>query len=151
MSYVTFVSKNIAKAWTPDDNTILISINHPGDDDLYFSGWEKVLWLFFDDVTEHVGGYEPFTLEMAQHIKDFVSKDKDVVVHCTAGVSRSAAVAKWISEEFGHTVVFSCDGIQTLEYHNSMVYNILNASVGKDMASYYKSLEQNAFLNGEEI
>lgn len=151
MRYVTFVPRHIAEAWTPDENTLLISINHPEDEKLPFPEWKDVLWLFFDDVTESVGGYTAFDLDMAQQINSFVSKGYNIVTHCQAGMSRSAAVAKWISEEYGHELVFNDNGIQTLKHHNKLVYNTLNAAVGKDMAAYYKSLEQNAFLNAEEL
>jgi len=66
-------------------------------------GWADVLLMQFDDVVpgEGFGCKEPMTLEDAQRISGWIrqwSSDRrpvKLVIHCTAGVSRSAAVALW--------------------------------------------------------
>lgn len=107
------------------DKTALIEIM--GEQDLlsmphhFKKDHPNVLRLLFDDVDEpykvfKLGStgdepYErefrmvvPMTKEQGQQILDFIKKNKDVgnfMVHCAAGVSRSAAVAKFITEYFG--------------------------------------------------
>lgn len=56
----------------------------------------EVLFLSFDDVEDDDKFYTPISDIDALNIKDFIEENKDVetlVVHCDAGVSRSAAVA----------------------------------------------------------
>lgn len=101
------------------DRTALIEIM--GEQDLlsmphhFKKDHPNVLRLLFDDVDEptrrkvlgdhgEVQFSVPMTKEQGQEIVDFVKKNKDVgnfIVHCAAGVSRSGAVAKFITEYFG--------------------------------------------------
>ena len=55
---------------------------------------ENLLVLYFDDVDE--GQPHAMTPEQAKRIADFVSIDdpRPIVVHCTAGISRSGAVGE---------------------------------------------------------
>ncbi len=68
-------------------------------------GWLAVLRLEFDD-TELASSPMSFQMHHALSIDDFVAKAGEhgatgVLVHCHAGQSRSAAVAKWISLKYG--------------------------------------------------
>lgn len=100
------------------DGTALIEIM--GEQDLlhmphhFKKDHPNVLRLLFDDVDEDLPVHKlgngkvirvtPMTKEQGQQILDFVKKNKDVgnfVVHCGTGVSRSGAVAKFITEYFG--------------------------------------------------
>ena len=66
-------------------------------------GWADVLLMQFDDVVpgEGFGCEEPMTLADARMISSWIrqwANDRrpvKLVIHCTAGVSRSAAVALW--------------------------------------------------------
>lgn len=72
----------------------------------------NVLFLEFDDVTieeaERINSnsgkfrVEPMTVEQANQIIDFILKtfnqDKDLFVHCTAGISRSGAVGLFANQ-----------------------------------------------------
>lgn len=74
----------------------------------------NVLRLYFDDIDEPLdvkyfdgrdGGHlEPMTEEQGKQIVDFVKANEhrgSFLVHCAAGISRSGAIAKWITEYFG--------------------------------------------------
>lgn len=81
----------------------VISISTVGDDFPVFNAPEgiDILYLAFDDVDENDKFYHPITANQALAIKDFVEINKCVntlVVHCDAGVSRSAAVAAAIGK-----------------------------------------------------
>ena len=67
--------------------------------------WGEVLRLEFDDVSirgDHLHGITP---NQAGQVIEFLNavqhKVDKVVVHCVAGVSRSAGVAKFIAERYG--------------------------------------------------
>ncbi len=71
----------------------------------YLENSDNVLNLNFDDITEdftfknQYGNdvtYHAMSLEQARQIIEFVekNKDKNIIVHCRAGKSRSAAVAR---------------------------------------------------------
>ena len=87
-------------------------------DDIYANGpsshWFKyrhrnVLNLDFDDIAapdewknlSKCSGYVLFDDSMAHMIVDFVSQNSEAstwIVHCSAGVSRSGAVSKWLKD-----------------------------------------------------
>ena len=71
----------------------------------------NVLNLTFDDISASgteplagssvVGGYVLFDENMAREIVAFVDANKDAavwIVHCSAGVSRSGAVSRWLKD-----------------------------------------------------
>lgn len=71
-------------------------------------GWLDVLRLKFDDFSQPSDdGYVLMGDLQARAINQFVRRVHDdsrcegVLVHCWAGISRSAAVAKWIAERHG--------------------------------------------------
>lgn len=108
---VKFCSRIAAEGNTPNSRWAVISINEPYAHDgmaKIAEGWHSVLQLSFHDVTPESHGLDAlitfFTVEDAQKIVEFVRQVapevEGFVVHCRAGVSRSGAVAKWISEEF---------------------------------------------------
>lgn len=92
-----------------------------------------LLQLAFYDIDHPVKQYETFTEEQAQQILDFAAKYWDeakvMLVHCEAGVSRSAAVAAALSKiYFGDDEKF----FQSPYIPNSLVYRtILNKYYGK--------------------
>lgn len=55
--------------------------------------YDKVLELRFDDIPIHIENYILFNKEHLEQIRDFVKEDEDVDIHCSAGISRSTAVA----------------------------------------------------------
>ena len=85
--------------------------------------WGEVLRLEFDDVSirgEHLHGITP---DQAGQIIEFLDAVQDkvdkVVVHCLAGVSRSAGVAKFVAERYG------LDFDHTYGMYNRLVYDTL--------------------------
>ena len=105
-------------------NLAIISIGNSFDDgladDIFANGpsshWfrfphKNVLNLNFDDIAapeewENLSKCNQFILfdeNMAHQIASFVKENKDAtiwIVHCSAGVSRSGAVSKWLKEWF---------------------------------------------------
>lgn len=108
---VYFCDRNVAVAAGPWKDWALISINEPDAWDglaKIAEGWHSVLRVSFHDVTMKSHGMDALirycSQDDARQIVDFVRKAapevEGILVHCRAGVSRSAAVAKWISGEF---------------------------------------------------
>lgn len=75
--------------------------------------------------------------ELLTFIKAY--SDKDFIVHCFAGVSRSAAVAKFINDYYDAGNI----ALEIYKIYNKLVYNKLNGLCGKmSMEDYYTQLEQ---------
>jgi len=75
----------------------LISINKPDRsflDKNLTKQFKTVLELKFWDIEEDFGHYKTITKEQGKEIKDFIIKNKDFpfLIHCAAGISRSAGV-----------------------------------------------------------
>ena len=64
-------------------------------------GHPNLLVLFFDDVETE--GANAFSIEMARQIVSFVqgTGNRPILIHCTAGISRSGAVGLAIAEQCG--------------------------------------------------
>lgn len=100
---VIFSSRRDLENSRGEPDTAVISIINPGDSAVNISPcFGPSLRLCFDDIDELQNDKEIFTVEKADKIWDFVESlnpsIKTVWVHCTFGVSRSAAVAKAIAE-----------------------------------------------------
>lgn len=81
----------------------VISIATPGTWEPILANFEHVLKLAFHDVEDDAEPWVVFDRAHAKAVIDFVTKMQekdepvDVVVHCKAGISRSAAVALYIA------------------------------------------------------
>lgn len=104
---VNYISRNMAEKIEPkiDDKASIISIN--SDDNLakLNDGWINKLFIVFGDIDKEYPEYpniKLFDKKQACEIIRFIEKVYDnsefLIVHCDAGVSRSAAVAKFIAE-----------------------------------------------------
>jgi len=88
-------------------NIGVVSITEPDRfvSDLDESKWASVLRLYFHDIDRKWQNYALFTIEQADQIIDWLQEHEEslegVYVHCAAGISRSAAVAKFISDVYG--------------------------------------------------
>lgn len=117
----------------------VISITDPGRIANLSEGWGSILRLQFDDV-EEPDPYKPygdpyarssdlFTAQDANKIIQWLDANKrklaGIYVHCWGGVSRSAAVAKFIAEKYGIPFDHSYDK------YNRLVYNILKQVAGE--------------------
>lgn len=92
-------------------------------------GWHDVLQLAFHDIDadEPEGPYVLMSEDDARRIVAFVEqvapKIDVLMVHCRAGISRSAAVAKWVAEHYG--LPFNHDYC----LYNRHVYRLLTGTV----------------------
>jgi predicted protein tyrosine phosphatase len=112
---VTFWSRGRAENTSFGMSDAVISITCPGQAAACFKGLPETLRLEFYDLIEpipNVPEYGPdalFTPAQAQKIVDFVSRlhaepeTRRMVVHCEAGIRRSAAVALYVAEVAGCT------------------------------------------------
>lgn len=95
-----------------DDNTVLISINNNFEELFPLKlnrNDPKILTVQFDDVTENkyyqgVIFKRRIDKETTLKILGFIekNKEKNFIINCMAGRSRSGAVAQFISETYGH-------------------------------------------------
>lgn len=110
LNKVIFVPRFTAEATGPWPDWAIISLTDPGS---AFGpvqikrGWRGILRLEFHDTEadrEYEADYQHMQLKDAEKIVEFVRQlapeIDGIVVHCTAGVARSAAVAKWIAGEY---------------------------------------------------
>lgn len=131
------VSKSAVEKFVPakEDTRVraLISITTPGFPDAILSPhiWPTVLRLKFHDYTHDDGVHKVITAVQATEILKFLSniqKDtEELIVHCEAGVSRSASVAKFVAE------IYNLDFDQTYNRHNRYVYSMLRQIYGKSL------------------
>lgn len=81
------------------EDMVLIAIHNPEEPmhaESKIKGFHDVLQMQFWDTEEgHHDDYPPLTWEQGKEIKDFIEnhKDKQFLIHCSAGISRSAGVA----------------------------------------------------------
>ena len=125
MNKVMFVSKTAAEnagGW-PDWAVISITEDYKAS---LQGGWYAVCRQQFHDVDPSVGCDVPHVLMEAKHamsIVEFVNRVspevEGILVHCKAGISRSAAIAKWIAEKYG--LPFE----HRYESYNKHVYRLL--------------------------
>lgn len=97
MKYNNLNSTNIEEI----KNSIFIEINNTGDNSYFENNLDNVLILTFDDLTYEVSDYKLFDKNQALEIIKFVEKFKDrknLFIRCSAGISRSGAVALWIND-----------------------------------------------------
>jgi len=125
IKHVIFTSQKAAEAKASWSDWAVISINSTGTSTQLQKGWRDVLSLEFDDIVEHEESSKLFTEGQARQIIEFVmrcnaSEVEGLIIHCNAGVCRSAAVAKWVAEKYG--LGFPRD----YEKHNMHVYRVLN-------------------------
>ena len=106
---VLFMGRIEAESEKPRPDWAVISITEQGADLARLQGgWGAVLRQEFHDI-DAIKPDEPYVLfseAQAQEIVRFVNTAEDkglvgVLVHCKAGISRSAAVAKWIAGRYG--------------------------------------------------
>ena len=122
---VSFLSQAGAEAMRPLPREGIISIIGFGyQPAMLRKGWRRVLRLVFDDVEKPFFGATHFDTVHAEAILRWLNevegKVDKIFVHCHAGRSRSAAVAKFIAEKYDLS-----GGIRVYEEHNPLVYRTL--------------------------
>lgn len=127
MRTVTYMSRLDAQKLDTPQN--LISILCPGNDATYKVKNHNHLRIRCHDITDYISGYTLFDHIMANKILNFVNQldsNAHLVIHCEAGISRSAAVAKFLIDKknFKHEPLF--DKQIDFSCYNSHVYGTLN-------------------------
>ena len=79
-------------------NTVVIAIHDPdapNHNPKNLQGFKDTLEMKFWDIEEGIGNYNPITDEQGLEIREFIEKNKTskFLIHCHAGMSRSAGVA----------------------------------------------------------
>jgi len=135
MQHIVFLSRKDAEAQPADSNWAVISITEPLRKPAKLAdGWADILRLEFDDVDEHGKGAKLFTDQMAHHVLEYaeevVNRGQSLLIHCHAGVSRSAAVAIALGQKhrlpvFNRTIQLS----PAYSLHNKFVYRLLHRAM----------------------
>lgn len=122
----TFIPGYVAEQMIPEANQALIAIQDTFKNGYaYDPDWPALLEIQFDDIDTADPGYVVFDQAHARKIIDFITSIKQddqidtVLVHCNAGISRSSAVCKWISDISG------CYFPTGYMLYNKHVYKIL--------------------------
>lgn len=148
MPTVTFVPRHVAERICGEFD-FTISIMPPGEQADITGDYIRVN---FDDTETPCGGLVMFDVDMALRIiavsGTYVDDDGLLLVHCEAGMSRSAAVAKWLEHRHDYELWFHPDGVGTAAHYNRHVYRTLDAADGRDMAAYYADLERQERMMG---
>lgn len=110
---VIYMSRLEAERFDNDKNYIIISITDPNQPVAQLeksNNCNGILRQKFYDIDVPVKGYKLMDSYQADEIATFVKNHKDfvdiIIVHCEAGISRSAGIAMAINEWI-HYVVFS--------------------------------------------
>ena len=150
---VRFVSQQYMENRVEPSNKIaVISITSKGDDPACIpNGFSNILRITFDDLYEetmnvNVGSIpdaaiegpllwhniELFDVHHARTILNFINnlECKNIIVHCHAGISRSAAIAKFISQFYGAILFGMYDSDTTCA--NKRVLRLLNKVANKE-------------------
>jgi predicted protein tyrosine phosphatase len=103
---VLFCSQKVAQARPAWSGWAVISVTSaiasPAD---LQEGWAHILRLAFDDIDIHEEPYILFSEQQARNVIKFAAMChsegiEGILVHCAAGISRSAAIAKWIADRY---------------------------------------------------
>jgi len=105
-----FVGRYSAETCGPWSDFAMISIGEPAaseGDPVIQDGWHDVLRLSFHDVVPSQNPDDAYTLMTAEDagkivafVRHVAPNVEGIIVHCRAGISRSAAVVKWIAQEY---------------------------------------------------
>lgn len=133
---VLFVPKYVAEKLHPNPKDALISIVEPNEEKTLSKNWIHLLELEFHDTDAHANNgnhwsllevesnkYVSFNRLHAKAVIDFLqflpSHVERLFVHCHAGISRSAGVAKFIAE------IYKLDFNHSYNLYNRRVYSTL--------------------------
>lgn len=125
-----FVSKGEAAKIIPDKDMALISVTDIEDKDVHipFHKWANVTRLNFHDIDEKHEGMTLFNTTMARQIIKFVLGLPDnvnrIAVHCYAGISRSAAIVRFL-QKFIYEECFNPQFWISYNMYNRKVFSVL--------------------------
>lgn len=101
--YTRNFNRDIARKIIPQPNTVLISITDPETPDAELhpdAKWDAILRIKFWDVDRVWQDYTPATEKDIFDIFEFIKRhwDKNIYVHCEAGISRSGAIRQFLED-----------------------------------------------------
>jgi len=115
----------VAKVLVPSNHEAMICLADLGSNLVAGEGWDHRIRLYFQDVDSDTPG--SFTRWHANSIYLFLNelpKEIDTIyVHCFAGVSRSAAVTKYIAERYN--IEEALEEFRSYTLYNKRIYRIL--------------------------
>jgi len=122
---VEFLSQVEAEGREPRGRSGIISITSPDIRPASLKpGWRSILRISFNDAEEHEPGAVLFSETHARSILSWLDRYEDrldhVIVYCYAGVSRSAAVARFIADRY---VIADFD--RDYDFYNKRILRIL--------------------------
>lgn len=126
MPAVTFIPRQFVSQLTGEYS--LLSIGDPGQLDEFAKTNPERHRLEIDDVEELIdNSYVMFDYLKALKVLVWIEDqgDKDIVIHCEAGISRSAAIAKFMVEHLGYTLKPHGDLSTDLARYNTLVFRQL--------------------------
>lgn len=141
--HTQFLSKHRAEQIVPTEFQAIVSIVEPGEVRNLHPDWKHVVRLDFHDTDADANGgqtwsvlratpdkYVRFDNNHAEKIIKFLDNlhpdVTEILVHCHAGISRSAAVSKYIAELYG------------LRFNHD--YSLYNKHVYKTLRNYHLNL-----------
>jgi hypothetical protein len=136
MKKVIFVSRGEAQELSPPPGSAIVSIISSAEGPAMLQeGWQSVLRIKFDDVDSPCQDLVAFSplhgLDLFEYLRQLSANDNinGLVVHCTMGISRSAAVALFASELLGWPCYKGSREVTTLTWphYNRHVYRMLKS------------------------
>jgi predicted protein tyrosine phosphatase len=127
LKQIVFMDQETARHLDPEDSWAIISIRCPENLVEFKHEWKHKLVLEFHDIDSYRSGYTCFSYEQADEVIDFlediVNGDKvdRLVVHCAAGISRSAAVAIFAQKAYAPHL----GSMTYAKLHNKLVRSML--------------------------
>ena len=131
MKQVYFLSQWKAEKLEPEPGQAIISVTCPGEPASLNPNWTHIHRVFCHDIDMVSPPFIPFDKLMAKALIGFVEAIKDqvevIIVHCQAGISRSAAISQFLSDFYGFSLSkVSVNGhSQATNLMNSLVYHTL--------------------------
>lgn len=108
------MSKRQAKKYSyknVSEDYIIVSINEPNENPPRFNRnihLKDVLYLYFEDIPRPIDGHITISDKDAADILNFIDMHeniKNIIIHCTAGVSRSVSIRCALEEIYNKRVI----------------------------------------------
>ena len=151
MKSVVFYPRSVAQTLQPTGSEVIVSIHDRSQEPAALQdGWKDILRLSFHDMDVVKKDYDLFNEDQAREVIAFIEKHVDaerIVVHCNMGVSRSAAVAMFISDQqernlFQQGRAFFHPDLPA--QYNRLVYSTLNRTLWGSAPSAFEALPENS-------
>ena len=147
MKSVIFYPRAVAEQLQPSGQEVIVSIHDRSQAPAKLQeGWKDILRLSFHDTDVAKDDYDVFSQDQAREVMAFIEKHSRVeciAVHCNMGVSRSAAVAMFISEQ-QERVLFQQGRAffhpDRPAQYNRLVYSTLNLVLWGNQPSAFETM-----------